>query len=783
MSRVYSNKLLKIAKSEINSNKFEYAKQLLISAINTNNCTAEHYELLATIYERTGEKSQCLKYLILACKLQDASAEAHFYLGTEYIKINKIIDGINHINLSIKIAGDFIEGLIEIGLAYLKLSKPVIALDFFLRALHINQNNTDVMFNIGKLYCDELTDYKNGLKFYNKILKLEPKNHNALIAKGILFNETKKYDKSTLCYLKAININPNLSIAWHNIGKNLVEKKQPKLALQYFEKANLIVPYNPIYLSNIASCHFALKSFIEAEFFFKEALKYKNDFDKALIGLSLCEFNNNNLTQAFELIEQAIKYHPNNPDCWFWKGNYFASIKKFTNAIKSYEMALDFNHEHLPLLGSLLDAKLKICDWNGVCSLFATVAKKVSQNQLVISPLTFQSINADPCLNLQCSKIWSNYQLHILESKFSIKPKKSKIRIGYFSPDFKSHPVLYLTEKIYELHDRSKFEIYGFYLSDEIDDNTKIIASKFDKFFYVKNFSDGDLINFVRNHEIDIAIDLAGHTLHSRTNIFLNRIAQTQINFIGYPGTLGAKEYDFIIGDYELMPQYSQSFYSEKILYLKRTFQPNGIRFNSNRFNTRKELGLPEGSFIYCCFNSNFKITESIFNSWMNILKRTQNSLLWLVINYDEAKINIYNKLTDNGLPKSRVIFAEPLPYSDHLNRLKFANLFLDTYPFNAGTTCSDSLWSRVPLITLRGESYCSRMSHSILSFNSLDELVVNTMDEYENVAVQLCEDKVYYENIKAKLTNYTHASNFFNPHEYTADFENALITAHTSNI
>ena len=227
------------------------------------------------------------------------------------------------------------------------------------------------------------------------------------------------------------------------------------------------------------------------------------------------------------------------------------------------------------------------------------------------------------------------------------------------------------------------------------------------------------MANFIREHEIDIAIDLAGHTQGARTNIFLNRIAQVQVNYIGYPGTLGSEMYDFIIGDNILTPKSSQLFYSEKILNLQRTFQPNGFRCKSNRFNSRTDLGLPENAFIYCCFNSNYKITETIFKSWINILKRANDSILWLFLNEANVKNDVYNKLDLYGISRQRVIFAEQLNYSDHLSRIRFADLFLDTSPFNAGTTCSDSLWSGVPVLTLKGKSFCGRMTESILSYIS----------------------------------------------------------------
>lgn len=782
MNLVSSDKLLEIANFQFKKNNLELAKQIIHNAINSNLARAGHYELLAKIYDANNDNVQCLKFLSIACSTGDASAEAHYYLGKEYIKLNRLEEGIKHVHIAIEIAGDFLEGLVELGVGYVRLNDSAKALIFFHRALFLDKTNTNILFNLGKVYTEELGDYENGLNFFNQVLALDPKNCDVLIAKGILLNQIKKYEESNSCYLEVININEEHSIAWHNLGQNLIVKKLYKEALLYLKKANILEPKNPLFLSNIGSCFYLHKKYKESLHYYNQAISIKLDFYEAWLGKSMCEFKENKIANAFESIDQAIKYSPNIADCWFWKGNFFAGIKKFPDAIRCYETATTFKHDHLPLLGSLFQVKMKSLNWDGIDSLFLTIKKMVGEGKYVVDPLTFQALNDDPYLNLRCSQIWSDSQFLKVTSRFINKSKQSKIRIAYISPDFRGHPVFYLTEEIYKLHDRSKFEIYGYHLNSEADENTSKISSVFDKFYFVSHFSDEELIDLIREHKIDIAIDLAGHTQGARTNIFLNRIAQVQINFIGYPGSLGSEMYDFIIGDDVITPKNSQLFYSEKILNLQRTFQPNSNRHKSNRFNSFQDLGLPEDVFVFCCFNSNYKITEAIFNRWTNILKRTNNSILWLFVSDTASKNYILNRLDLNNVSRNRVFFAEQLSYADHLSRLRFANLFLDTYPFNAGTTCSDSIWSEVPIVTVRGKSFCGKMSESILSFNSLSELITNSLDEYEELAVKLCEDKAYYQFIKTKLSTNIYNSTFFDSKKYVKDLEDALISAFSSN-
>jgi predicted O-linked N-acetylglucosamine transferase (SPINDLY family) len=419
---------------------------------------------------------------------------------------------------------------------------------------------------------------------------------------------------------------------------------------------------------------------------------------------------------------------------------------------------------------------MKSLDWNNISSVFSAIKDKVLQDKYIVDPLIFQAINDDPALNLKCSQAWTKVQFQKFNSQFNNSFKKKKIRIAYISPDFRNHPVLHLTKKIYELHDRSKFEIYGYQLITESDELTTEISNYFDSFFDVSLLSDEALINHIRDNYIDIAVDLAGHTQNARTNIFLNRVAPIQINFIGYPGTLGSPAYDYIIGDAVLIPPNDYQYYSEKVLTLPRTFQPNGERYKSSRFKLRSDLNLPEDAFIYCCFNSNYKITNAIFNTWLNILEKSTKSILWLFVANDVVKSNVHKAVEMRGICKSRIVFADQILYADHLNRLEFADLFLDTTPFNAGTTCSDSLWAGVPIITMKGKSFCGKMTESILSSIALNELVTDSPGDYEDLAVRMYQDNYFYESIKAKLHQNIRESKFFDSVEYVRELERIYI-------
>lgn len=777
MKTTSQNQLLQIAKFQFKKKNYEFAKQILFKAINSQTANSTHFELLAYIFGNQDNQTQLQKYLIIACSYPDATPEAHFYLGRELIKQNSLVKGINHIEISLKLAGEFIEGLCELGLGYLKMKNPKKALNLFEKALSLDKNNVDLLFNIAKLHSEELSDYEKGFQIFDQILNIYPKHIKTLIAKGDLYDLVKKYDDSANCYLKAIKINSNLPIALHSYALILVKQKKCSDALFYFKKVIYLDKSNPTYLSNLGMCFLTLKKYSDAYFFYNEALNIQNDHIEALIGRSICEFQNKKISEAFFSIDQAIKYAPDLAEPWFWKGNFYADIKDFSLAIKHYEIARTLEHDQLPLLlGNLLQMKMKNLDWNNLNSLFSSVKDKVLQDINIVDPLIFQAINSDPELNLKCSKAFTKDKFQKFNVHRITNLKKNKIRVAYLSPDFRNHPVLHLTRKIYELHDRSKFEIYGYHLNTESDELTIEISNYFDKFFDVGLLSDDELINHIRDKNIDIAVDLAGHTQNARVNIFLNRVAPTQINFIGYPGTLGSSEHDYIIGDPVLIPPNDYINYSEKVLILPRTFQPNGERRKSSRFKSRSDLKIPEDAFVYCCFNSNYKITNDIFNIWLNILENTFNSILWIYVSNDVAKSNIYRELKLREIDRSRVFFADYIPYSDHLSRIEFADLFLDTAPYNAGTTCSDFLWAGVPILTIKGKHFCGKMTESILSSIGLQDLVAASAIDYETLAIRMCQDNTFYKSIKAQLEKNIQQSKFFDSISYVRELEEIYI-------
>jgi predicted O-linked N-acetylglucosamine transferase (SPINDLY family) len=394
----------------------------------------------------------------------------------------------------------------------------------------------------------------------------------------------------------------------------------------------------------------------------------------------------------------------------------------------------------------------------------------------VILPFPLLALIDDPKLQKKASEIYANDKFpenHSLP-KLERYPKHSKIRIGYFSADFKMHPVATLTAELYETHDRSQFEIHAFSFGPDNNDEMNLrIKAGVDHFHEVSSKSDKDIALLARSLEIDIAVDLGGYTADSRTGIFAMRAAPIQVNYLGYPGTMGAKYMDYIIADRTVIPKEHQKHYTEKVVYLPDSYQSNMSMLKiSNENFSRNDFGLPENGFVFCCFNNDFKITPTIFQSWMRILSATEDSVLWLFEKNKVTSKNLKQKAVDYGVSKNRIFFSNNLPIEKHLKRIQIADLFLDTSPYNAHTTSSDALRVGLPVITCLGKSFASRVAASLLNSVNLSELITSNRDEYESLAIELATDKNKYHEITQKLAKNISHTPLFNSLLFTKNIE-----------
>ena len=362
--------------------------------------------------------------------------------------------------------------------------------------------------------------------------------------------------------------------------------------------------------------------------------------------------------------------------------------------------------------------------------------------------------------------------------------KKNKIRVGYFSSDFYKHATSRLIARVLELHNKNKFEVFGFYLSNKKDDMHNRILKTFDKFFYCANENDLKIVDLARQNQIDIAVDLKGYINNNRFSIFENRCAPIQINYLGFPGTTGSLNMDYIIADKNLITKDEEKYYTEKIIYFPNSYQPNdNTRILPPKKLLKSNYGLPEEKIIMCSFNDTYKITKEIFDIWINILQKNKNTVLWLLSNSETFEKNIANYVSSKNIDVSRIIFAHPTNSKEHIQRLSLADIFLDSYPCCGHTTASDAIWAEVPLITIKGKTFASRVASSLLNNIGLSELISSSFNEYYNLVCDLVLNKKKLLNIKNKLKENKLKKTLFNSEEYTKNLERAYMETYENKL
>ena len=354
-------------------------------------------------------------------------------------------------------------------------------------------------------------------------------------------------------------------------------------------------------------------------------------------------------------------------------------------------------------------------------------------------------------------------------------PKHQKIRIGYFSGDFREHPLSYLTAELYEVHNRSHFEIHAFSFGKETNDEMNLrIKAGVDHFHDVDLMSHKEIAELARSLEIDIAVDLGGLTAEARTDVFAMSAAPIQLSYIGYLGTMGADYYDYLVADPIMIPKESQKYYVEKIVYLP-SFQVNDSKdLPPDITLTRKDVGLPDKGFVFCCFNNTYKFTPTTFDSWARILKAVDDSVLIIFANNELSKANLTKEIKKRDIDSDRLIFGDSVSRPEYLARFRVADLFLDTQPYNAGTTASDALRMGLPMLTLKGEAYQARMGASIVNALNLPELITNSSEEYESIAIELATNPEKMKAIKDKLASNLSTAPLYDTKLFTKNLESA---------
>lgn len=665
----------------------------------------------------------------------------------------------------------------NLGLIYSALARHPEAVTSFEEALRLEPQDVASLVHLAAAH-HQLEKYETALDVLNQAIALDPTVLEAYSLKGDMLTGAKQYQEAIACYEKVLSFNPENSLAWNNKGVALYGLGHYDKALICYDRALSIHPTDAETLSNKANALTQLKRYPEALSLYDQALQIDPLF---VMAYSNKGFALNQLKQYKEVIacyDKALALKPDFYDALVHKANALVNLTRYAEAIACLESALQHKRQIDWALGELLHNKMYICQWDGLDQHLQELIKGVNAGKKITIPFPLLSLVDDPRLHLQCARIYadSEYPLDNRLGPLQKPQQQSKIKLGYFSADFKAHAVAFLVAELFELHDRERFEVYGFALAKAPDGDAtrERIKHGFDHFYELHDRSEMNIAALARELQIDIAIDLTGLTQESKTKIFAYRAAPIQVAYLGYPSTMGASYMDYLIADHTLIPAESRQCYVEKIAYLPHTYQANDRqRVISEKHFTRQELGLPEKGFVYCCFNKNYKILPKVFDVWMRILGKVPGSVLWLLEDNPSVTINLRAQSQKRGIDPSRLIFAKRLPLlSEHLARHRAADLFLDTVPYNAHTTTSDALWAGLPVLTMMGHSYASRVSASLLKAIELPELITQDECAYEALAIELANNPGKLAMLKAKLANNRLTTPLFDSPLFTRSIE-----------
>jgi predicted O-linked N-acetylglucosamine transferase (SPINDLY family) len=623
--------------------------------------------------------------------------------------------------------------------------------------------------------------HHDALSHCDKALAAQPNFVNALNNRANVLFDLQRYQEALAGYSSTISLAPQMPQAWLGRGNCLMELSRHVEAMSAYDKALELNQGLPeAWLGQGNACN-AMRRYAEAKFAYDKALAVNHGCTDAWIGLGNALVAMGRYDAAAAAYKRACDLNPDSAKAWLALATAMHALRHHDETIAACEKALAIDPAFKRAEGLRLLAKLSISEWRNFDGDRTRLIDGVNQGMLVTAPFAMICATSSSSDQLKCAQLFAaeTYPSTACRPERGASNAGDRINIAYLSADFGEHAVSLLTAGLFEHHDRSQFRTIA--IAFGRDDKSRMrdrIKSSFETFIDVEARSDSEVATSMLELKVDIAVDLMGFTEGCRTGIFAQRAAPIQVNYLGYPGTIGAQFIDYIIADRFVIPEERRHHYTEKIVYMPHTFQVNDSRRPSvERTPSRAEFGLPPEAFVFCAFNAAHKITPSMFDIWMRLLRGIEQSVLWLVSNDRRAEDRLREEAISRGVGAERLLFAPRTNYWDYLNRYSCADLFLDTLPFNGGTTVSDALWAGLPVVTGSGEAFASRMAGSLLRAAGLPELVTESLQDYEGLALKLAKDRTILADTKAKLSANKTSCPLFDTARFTRRIESAFRT------
>ena len=730
-----------------------------------------------------GKRADAVSALRAAAGLSPGDADVQLNLGNALAESGQGEEALGCYRKVLALRPDYAPAHFNLGSLLRNMGRLEEAEPSFRQALAAAPGDPDIHNNLGLLY-ERQGRFEDAESSYWQALARDPGHVHSRNNLGNVLRKQARLDEAVACFEIVLSQAPDHVDAHINLGNARADQGRHSDARTHYEKALRLEPRNFEAHCNLGGLLKLQGRVAEAIAHYRRALAIDPKQALAHRGLGAAHRQAGDLDSAVACFQTANELDPGHADTQFDLAETFKLQGRLDSAVASYERALALNPDHSLALGGLIYLRQHMCDWDGIDGLWQRLRGAVmGKAGAAVSPFSFLYMPFAADEQLVCARQWARQMLGHLEAARSglglgdpPRRRHPRTRIGYLSWDFHQHATSYLMAELFELHDRSRFEIFAY--SYGPDDGSPIrarISSACEHFVDVASESFVETAQRIRRDGIDILVDLKGYTMGSRPEILALRPAPIQVNWLGYPGSMGPACVDYLLADSFIVPEGAERHYSERVVRLPGCYQVNDRKREiDERMPDRCENGLPASGVVLCCFNLSAKILPDVFDAWMRIMRAVPESVLWLLETNRWAVENLRRAAADHGIAPDRLVFAPHRPVSEHLARYRLADLSIDTFPYTSHTTASDALWASCPLVTRVGETFASRVAGSILRNAGLPELVTDSLAQYERLVIELATNPEKLQAVRRKLQENRDSCPLFDTPRFVRNLESA---------
>jgi predicted O-linked N-acetylglucosamine transferase (SPINDLY family) len=772
--------LLMLGTVEGQRNHFDPAVSLIEKAIQIDPDNPAAHSCLGNCLQGQGKYAEALVCYDRSLALKPNDADTLNNRGTALRALTRAEEALASFNQALAINLSHVVAHDNCGITLRELGRPVEAMASHDMALSIDPGFVPAQYHRG-IVLAELQRQEEACACFEQILTTYPKHVDALNNLGALLHGLKRFEHALAVYDRLLALAPQSVEALINRGTTLRLLNRHEEALNTLTQARALAPDH-------AETHFSLgisfgdlRRFEDAVASYDHALCLRPDYVEALNNRGAMLRALRRDIDALSSYSKALEVNPNHLSSLFSRGNLLLEFKRLDEAIADYLRLVSLDPEYDYAQSHLLHARMSCCDWRDIDVLCSTIFEGTRHDKRSLEPFYCVGVASTPDFLRRCSEIYAADKFPLAQHRpFDATPRDSgKIRLGYVAGEFRHQATSILMVELFERHDTARFDVFAFDNGwDDGSDIRKRIASACTEIVDISRDDDLGAAKKVNDKAIDILVNLNGYFGLGRTGVFRYRPAPIQVNWLGFPGTMGAPYMDYIVGDEIVIPAGHEIYFAEKVVRLPDSYQVNDSkRAISAHIPTRAELGLPSGAFVFCCFNNNVKIMPHVFDIWMRVLRKVDHSVLWLLQDNAAAARNLRTEAEARGVTADRLVFAPRMNLPEHLARHQLADLFLDTLPCNAHTTASDALWAGLPVLTCLGDTFAGRVAGSLLRAVGLPELITENLVDYEALALRLAANPAMMSSIRTRLANNRMTQALFDTDRFRRHIESAYTT------